>query len=223
MMAESSVPLAFQCFLGLTPHEEMRVFSVINSKAKGLNPSLIDYHQSLFLDIARDSADLYIAKRLNDDPGSVWHNGLKLGGIATQGAKRRMTLRGMRHAVALFLQHALIRDLPIEEQYRVVASLWSAVVQTWPEAWDRPRKHLLTKGIGVQGLSLLAADIVRFATREGESLTQEAFERQLGELRDFDWSNTGPFRGLGGRSGAREVHERLARQLFAPRRVALAR
>src|SRR5262249_49321192 len=85
MMVDSPVPLAFQCFLGLTPHEEMRVFNVINSKAKGLNPSLIDYHESLFLDVARDSADLYIAKRLNDDPRSVWHNGLKLGGAATQG------------------------------------------------------------------------------------------------------------------------------------------
>ena len=75
MMAGSPVPLTFQCFLSLTPHEEMRVFSVINSKAKGLNPSLIDYHQSLLLDVAREAADLYIAKRLNDDPGSVWHDG----------------------------------------------------------------------------------------------------------------------------------------------------
>jgi DGQHR domain-containing protein len=223
MMADSAVPLAFQCFLGLTPHEEMRVFSVINSKAKGLNPSLIDYHQSLLLDVAREAADLYIAKRLNNDPHSVWHDGLKLGGAATQGTKRRMTLRGMRHAVALFLQHALIRDLPIEEQYGVVADLWSAAVCTWPAAWQEPRKHLLTKGIGVQGLSLLAADIVKFAMREGEILTRATFERQFGRLRDFDWSNTGPFRGLGGRSGAREVHELLARQLFAPRRIAVAR
>jgi len=221
MMAESGVPLAFQSFLGLTPHEEMRIFSVINGKAKGLNPSLIDYHQSILLDVARETADLYIAKRLNDDPGSVWHDGLKLGGAATQGTKRRITLRGMRHAVALFLQHALIRDLPIDEQYRVVASLWSAVVRTWPKAWQEPRKHLLTKGIGVQGLSLLAADIAKFATREGEALTQATFEHQLSCLQAFDWSNTGPFQGLGGRSGARRVHERLARQLFAPKRVAL--
>jgi DGQHR domain-containing protein len=219
MMAESSVPLAFQSFLGLTPHEEMRIFSVINGKAKGLNPSLIDYHQSILLDLARETADLYIAKRLNDDPGSVWHDGLKLGGAATQGTKRRITLRGMRHAVALFLQNALIRDLPIDEQYRVVASFWFAAVRIWPKAWREPRKHLLTKGIGVQGLSLLAADIAKFAVHEGETLTETTFEHQLSCLRTFDWSNTGPFQGLGGRSGARRVHERLARQLFAPKRV----
>ncbi len=223
MMSETTVPLAFQCFLGLTAHDEMRVFSVINSKAKGLNPSLIDYHQSVLLDVARDAADLYIAKRLHYDPASVWHKNLKLGGTATQGATRRMTLRGMRHAVQLFLHHALVGDLPVEEQYQVVADFWAAIVRTWPEAWRDPRRHLLTKGIGVQGLSLLGADVVKFALSEGDELTQPTFERHLGRLRNFDWSNTGPFRGLGGRGGAREVHQQLARRLFAPRRVALSR
>lgn len=223
MMSESTVPLAFQCFLGLTPQDEMRVFSVINSKAKGLNPSLIDYHQSVLLDVVRDAADLYIAKRLHYDPASIWHENLKLGGAATQGATRRMTLRGMRHAVQLFLHHALVSDLTIEEQYQVVASLWAAIVHTWPDAWRDPRKHLLTKGIGVQGLSLLGADVVKFAMREGDELTQATFERHLDRLRDFDWSNAGPFRGFGGRGGARQVHQQLARRLFAPRRVTLVR
>jgi DNA sulfur modification protein DndB len=223
MMGESSVPLAFQCFLGLTPAEEMRVFNVINSKVKGLSPSLIDYHQSVLLDVVHEAADLYIAKRLNDDPDSVWHHGLKLGGAATQGAMRRMSLRGMRHSVALFLHHALVSDLPTQELYQVVAAYWSAAVRTWPHAWHQARKHMLTKGIGVQGLSLLAADVVNFALREGDALTEATFELQFGRLKDFDWSNTGPLRGLGGRSGAREVHVRLARQLFPPRRLAVAR
>lgn len=223
MMEESGVPLAFQCFLGLTPQDEMRVFSVINSKAKGLNPSLIDYHQSVLLDVAREAADLYIAKRLHYDPASVWHGNLKLGGAATQGTARRMTLRGMRHAVQIFLHHALVGELAVEEQYAVVAVFWAAVVRTWPRAWNEPRKHLLTKGIGVQGVSILGADIVKLALREGSDLTQTTFERHLAAVRNFDWSNTGPLRGLGGRGGAREVHQHLARRLFAPRRVAAGR
>lgn len=223
MMAESVVPLAFQCFLGLTAQDEMRVFSVINSKAKGLNPSLIDYHHSVLLDVAHDDADLYIAKRLHDDPASVWYSGLKLGGKATQGTKRLMTLRGMRHAVDLFLRHAPIDARPIENQYRMVADFWSAVVRTWPAVWSNPRKHLLTKGIGVQGLSLLAADIVKFATHEGEEITAEMFEAHLAKVRIFDWSNTGQLRGIGGRGGAGEVHQRLVCQMFSARRLALVR
>jgi DNA sulfur modification protein DndB len=223
MMAESVVPLTFQCFLGLTAQDEMRVFSVINSKAKGLNPSLIDYHQSVLLDVARDDADLYIAKRLHDDPASVWSGSLKLGGKATLGTKRRMTLRGMRHAVDLFLRHAPIVDRPIEDQYKIVADFWSAVVRTWPLAWSNPRKHLLTKGVGVQGLSLLASDIAKLAAHEGEEITAEMFEAHLAKVRTFDWSNRGECRGIGGRSGAGEVHQRLARQMFSAPRLALVR
>jgi DGQHR domain-containing protein len=222
-MAESAVPLAFQCFLGLTPLEEMRIFGVINSKAKGLNASLTDYHESRFKDVTREAADLHIATLLNDDPHSVWYRRVNLSGAATQGTNRPVTLRGMRNAVFLFLQHALIRDLPIEAQYQIVAAFWAAVAATWPKAWSDPRKHFLAKGIGVQGLSLLAGDIVKLAMRAEEALSEETFARHLVPLRNLDWANTGPFRGLGGRSGAREVHERLARQVFSPRPVTLAR
>jgi DGQHR domain-containing protein len=222
-MAESAVPLAFQCFLGLTPLEEMRIFSVINSKAKGLNASLTDYHESRLKDVAREAADLHIATLLNDDPRSVWYRRVNLSGAATQGSNRRVTLRGMRNAVLLFLQHALIRDLPIDAQYRIVAAFWAAVAATWPKAWSDPRKHFLAKGIGVQGLSLLGGDIVKLAMRAEEALSQETFTRHLASLCNLDWANTGPLRGLGGRSGAREVHERLARQILSPRPLALAR
>jgi len=220
MMGENPVPLTFQCFLGLSPHQEMQIFSVINSKAKGLNPSLIDYHDTQILEnIAQENPQLFIAKRLNDDPQSVWHGGLKLGGAATQGTHRRITLRGMRHAVTLFLQNALMRDVPVLEQYRMVTAFWSAVANTWPEAWREPRKHLLTKGVGVQGLSLLAGDIVKLAMAAGEILGVSTFERYLWRLSAQNWANAGPFKGLGGRSGAQEVHERLARQLLLARSV----
>jgi DGQHR domain-containing protein len=214
MMAESSVPLTFQCFLGLTPHQEMAIFNVINSKAKGLNPSLIDYHTTLLHEIAEEHPHLFIAKKLHDDPQSVWYKRVKLGGTTTQGAHRRVSLRGMRHAVALFLQGALVRGNPVLEQYRMVAAFWSAVVQVWPEAWNQPRRHLLTKGIGVQGLSLLAGDIVKLAMAADEPLDAATFERYLRRLKAQNWTNTGPFKGLGGRSGAQMVHERLARQLL---------
>jgi DNA sulfur modification protein DndB len=214
MMAESSVPLTFQCFLGLTPHQEMAIFNVINSKAKGLNPSLVDYHTTLLHDIAEEHPHLFIAKKLHDDPQSVWHKRVKLGGTTTQGAHRRVSLRGMRHAVTLFLQSALVRGTPVLEQYRMVSAVWTAVVQVWPEAWNQPRRHLLTKGIGVQGLSLLAGDIVKLAMAADEPLDAATFERYLRRLKTQNWTNSGPFRGLGGRSGAQMVHERLARQLL---------
>jgi DNA sulfur modification protein DndB len=50
------------CFLGLTEREEMEVFNVINSKAKGLSTSLLDFHDAtLAADLASDRPELFIA------------------------------------------------------------------------------------------------------------------------------------------------------------------
>ena len=45
-LCDLSIPLPFMCFIGLSEREEMEVFSVINSKAKGLSTSLLDYHEA---------------------------------------------------------------------------------------------------------------------------------------------------------------------------------
>ena len=39
-LSDLPIMLPFMCFIGLTEREEMEVFNVINSKAKGLSTSL---------------------------------------------------------------------------------------------------------------------------------------------------------------------------------------
>src|SRR5262249_19071761 len=141
MMQDSAIPLTFHCLLGLTPLQEMRIFNVINSKAKGLSPSLLDYHDTQILqDLAASRPHLFIAKKLHDDAKSVWFGRLKLGGSTTQGAHRRVSLRGMQNAVDLFLSRSVVRDRPILEQYEIVSAFWEAVAMTWPRVWNRPRE-----------------------------------------------------------------------------------
>src|SRR5882672_4277687 len=71
-MGDSPIELSFQCYLGLSPDEEMAIFNVINGKAKGLNSSLLDYHKTkLTPGLETIHLDLYIAKSLHDDPESV--------------------------------------------------------------------------------------------------------------------------------------------------------
>ena len=63
------VELPFMCFIGLTEREEMEVFSVINSKARGLNTSLLDFHDAqLSTDLATDRPELFIALYLKNEP-----------------------------------------------------------------------------------------------------------------------------------------------------------
>jgi DNA sulfur modification protein DndB len=57
-LSDVDVSLPFMTFLGLDEREEMEIFSVINSKARGLSNSLLDYHEaSLAGDLAGHAAN----------------------------------------------------------------------------------------------------------------------------------------------------------------------
>jgi len=214
MMSDCAVPLTFQCFLGLSTHEEMAIFNIINGKAKGLSPSLLDYHSTKLLpDLESIRLELFIAKRLNDDPASVWHGKVKLGGASTQGSKRRTSLRGLQTATKAFLQRRPFERAPgldAWQRYEVVRDFWSAVVAVWPKPWATPRRYLLTKGVGVTAVSLLGADVISSALANSRALTEGTFLEYLSPLSDIDWSTKGPFQAYGGRAGATEVHKHLA-------------
>src|ERR1035441_9307490 len=81
-----TLELPFMCFLGLTEREEMEVFNVINSKAKGLSTSLLDFHDATLAgDLASERPELFVALHLNNDSQSPWYRQLNLGGKATSG------------------------------------------------------------------------------------------------------------------------------------------
>src|SRR5262249_38705717 len=88
-LADLNIELPFMCFIGLTEREEMEVFNVINSKAKGLNSSLLDFHDSqLSSDLSGDRPELYIGLYLRNEPDSPWFQQLDLGGHSSSGMSR---------------------------------------------------------------------------------------------------------------------------------------
>lgn len=100
----------------------------------------------------------------------------------------------------------------MEETYIVIKSFWQAVVGLLQPQWANARKHFLTKGIGVYALMDLAADLCSEASRRGIGCDEQYFTSVLSDfIRDFDWSRTGPLKGLGGEIGAEQAHALLLR------------
>lgn len=218
-MRGSDVPLTFQCYLGLTPAQEMSIFNIINSKAKGLSPSLLDYHSTkLVPNLDAVEPALYIAKKLHEDRGSVFFGRVKLGGAGNQGTTRRVTLRGLKSGIEILLRRSPLgrADIPIDKKYAIVRAYWEAVSHTWPSAWKAARAHLLTKGVGITALSQLAVDALTSVLTHEQTPTVTTFTEFLAPLANVDWTNSGTFRGFGGRTGAGQVHGILQAQLFNP-------
>ena len=220
-LAGLPVELPFMCFVGLSPREEMEVFNVINSKARGLSASLLDFHDAqLAGDVAVDRPELYISLCLRNDRASPWFGQLDLGGEPTSGLARRASLRTMQKAVKVFLARTrAMRDHPPDAVALLVLEYWWAVSHTFPEAWAKPRKHLLTKGIGVYAMMEVAADLYlepAVATVRDRRYFASAL---AGLAQTFDWTGEGPLRGLGGEAGVKaavalirhELHDRRPR------------
>ncbi len=209
-LADLDVPLAFMSFIGLSLREEMQIFNVINGKAKGLNPSLLDYHEvRLAENLEKERPELLIAFLLNGEERSPWFKKLDLGGNPTVGMKRKASLRTMQEAVKRFLRATkILRDQNPNVACKVLIDFWQAVVMVLESQWNDPRHHFLSKGIGVYSLTSLAGDLYREATTQKTEPDLHFFVGELSKFaKDFDWSSDGPLKGLGGVSGADQAHD----------------
>ena len=200
------IPLPFMCYVGLSEREEMEVFNIINSKAKGLSTSLLDFHDaSLASDLASERPELFIALHLNNHSESPWYRQLDLGGTSTSGLQRRASLRTMQKAVKKFLHRTkILGSRSPELAAQVVLDFWAAVAVVLREAWDNPRTHLVNKGVGVYALMGIAGDL--YLESAGQSCDKRYFVNRLSEfVTEIDWSTTGPLKGFGGESGVKSA------------------
>jgi DGQHR domain-containing protein len=206
-LADLDVELPFMCFVALGEREEMEIFGVINGKAKGLSASLLDFHDAqLCADLGAERPELLIALFLKNEPTSPWHHRLDLGGNPVSGLERRASLRTVQKAAKGFLNRTRqSRPMSAEDAARTVHAFWIAVAAVLPEAFARSRSFLVTKGIGVYALMELAADIVNEHPAQKRP-DINAFTAALGDFASaFDWSSSGPLKGLGGEGGVQQA------------------
>jgi len=218
-LSDLDLVLPFMCYLGLSVREETEIFNIINSKAKGLSSSLLDFHDAtLTQDLAGERPELFIALYLNNNTDSPWFRQLDLGGAPTSGLMRRASLRTMQKAIKRFLKQTnILHQHSPASAAQIVLDFWSAVAILLRESWDNPRRSLVTKGVGVYSLMGIAGDLY------SESITPQVNKRyfvtKLAEfLNDADWTTSGPFKGFGGQSGVKRALE-LLRSMREKRRL----
>ncbi len=217
-LAEDDIPLAFMSFIRLTVEEERLVFTTINSKAKGLSGSLIDTNlASMANSLADEDPRLFIAMALANSKESPWFNLLKKGGKSSLGLKKPVSLRMMKNAAERFLRELGPRkSFSINDAAIAAMHFWHAVAFVYPEAWRDPRRHYVTKGVGVYSLMSVAGLLTREAVERKHEITQAYFINELSDsLQDFDWSNTGTLETFNGEKGADQAFELMRAQIKA--------
>jgi DNA sulfur modification protein DndB len=206
-LKDVDVPLAFMSYIGLSLRDEMALFTIINSKAKGLSSSLTDFHESnLIGNLASEAPHLFLARKMNEDPDSPWFKLIRYGGETTSGLKRRTSFRMMQRAIRQFLKSTkqnISQDIQIN--YEIINNYWKAVRNVFPDQWSDHRHNLITKGVGLYALSKLLSDVV--INNHSANFSVQYFEDLLLLLRSkIDWSSAGTFASAGGQKGASEAH-----------------
>lgn len=208
-LGQDLFPVPFMLFEELPSEEEQNLFVAINREQKRVSMSHV-----LYVRETSSEGDEYtsIALRLNEDDRSPWHR--KINVIGATGTGLGVNLQTLQESLKDYLfNHPKTRNLPEESKYSIALAFWSAVADAWPNAWENPRKNLLTKAVGLFGMSksgsYLVAECLTGSDDPDEVIDVPKLRNALGRARPVNWASTGPFAGLGGRGGADHVAREL--------------
>jgi len=201
-----NVSLPFVIYTGLTKEEEIRIFTDINDKHKGLTKSLVDSHRHTLSKSPQEEAPhLAVSVQLNKDTDSPWFQAVNTGGISTEGtpgSKRKITLRTFQEANRVLISGPRCQFAEYNVKYDSTKNFWQAVATIFADAWTNNRKSLITKGVGIAALAEVGKWIIEDCLAK-EDTSVAAISEHLKKIEGFDWgSKTSPLSLVGGQKGA---------------------
>jgi DGQHR domain-containing protein len=188
---------------------ELVLFRDINANQQGMNTSHLD---NILLRVSTDlkhrDPSLYIAERLMNDKDSPFYRRVFQGGVKPPGYL--VPLRTLKRSVEYLKSKSKKLDLfkDVDTQAVVIKNYWRATKLWLPEAWKRPRNYIALRATGFWALAFVGSEVVDRAVSSGKIEPKD----MLATLRSgaiWDWSNSGDFRGYGGRDGAVQISTRV--------------
>lgn len=194
------LPVVFM--FNLYPEEKAYVFSIINSKQTRVNMSLIYDLFALSTKRSPYKTCHEIARALNKEENSPFHNRLKMLGKKEEGQDLASLSQGtfIKYLVELISkkpdedtrklkreekliiseneQKCVLREYFIEGQdtviYKIILNLFSAVQNTFKEEWSQPDTYILSKAIGFGSIIKAFPEIYKKGVAE-QDLSEEFF------------------------------------------------
>ena len=85
-----------------------------------------------------------------------------------------MTLQGLREGLELLLSNGRVKQLDEDQKYVIAGRFWEVVAEHRPGVWEAPKKHLLTKAVGLFGVSKSGAYLVADCLTGSESRSESS-------------------------------------------------
>jgi DGQHR domain-containing protein len=204
---------SFCVLVGLDLEDEINLFRDINNNQRRMNTSHLDTIITRLTPEERliaENPELYIARRLGDDPESPLNARVYAGGKQAPGF--HIPLRTLHTGIKYLKQRSTKIDQleDIDAEYLFIRNYWSALRKWVPGAWEEPKKYLLLRGAGLWGACVLGGMVIDRCLEKGHYSVQDIL-RILKSGSDWDWSRSGNFKGYSGRGGAVEIANMISR------------
>ncbi|WP_289142737.1 DGQHR domain-containing protein [uncultured Brevibacillus sp.] len=202
----SDINVPFLAFHSLDEDEEIRLFDTINTKAKGIGPSLSKF-------LRRDSDDIsWIATELISRKESPFYSIGSIIGKRTKG--RHITLQNLYRTLHFLTADHLISNLSKEEKLAIAMSYYDTIRQKFSDEWNDYKSYRLTHIVCLDALSIAGNQVLPKYIAEGKKYLDLAAIQRIVNRLSLDWSAEGPLKYLKGLSGSRALATNLKDQML---------
>lgn len=193
---DSMLNVPFLAFHYLDEDEEIKLFDVINTKAKGIGTSLSRY-------LNRNNDEIsWVATNLILKPESPFFSKGTLIGKRTR--EKNITLQNLYNIVKYLTYKSELENLSKEKKLNLTLFYFNLIKELFPEEWDDNKSYRLTHITCLNGLAIAGNKIINdnYLSKSQQPDSPKIVSLLL-NLKDIDWSANGDLKYLKGLPGAK--------------------
>ncbi|NHM32075.1 DGQHR domain-containing protein [Neobacillus terrae] len=193
---DATLNIPFLVFHYLDEDEEIKLFDIINTKAKGIGTSLSRY-------LNRDNDDIsWIATNLILRPESPFYSKGTL--IGKRNKDKHITLQNLYNLVSLLIKKSDLADLSKEKILSITLFYFNAVREILSSEWEDVKSYRLTHILSLNALAIVGNEIInKNFLHKSQQPDSSAILAKLQKLNQIDWSSNGDLKYLKGASGSK--------------------
>ena len=193
---DSTLNVPFLAFHYLDDDEEIKLFDVINTKAKGIGTSLSRY-------LNRDNDDIsWVATNLILRPESPFFSKGTLTGKRSK--EKNITLQNLYNIVKLLTKKSVLEKLSKEKKLNLCLFYFNTIKELFPEQWDDNKLYRMTHITCLNALAIVGNKVIN---ENYLAKSQQPDSVKIGQilvnLKEIDWLSTGDLKYLKGAAGSK--------------------
>lgn len=193
---DSTLSVPFLAFHYLDEDDEIKLFDVINTKAKGIGTSLSRY-------LNRNNDDLsWVATNLILKPESPFFSKGTLIGKRTK--EKHITLQNLYQIVNLLTKKSDLAKLPKEKILNISMFYFNLIKELLPDEWDDYKNYRLTHITCLNALAIVGNELINENYLEKSQQPDSVkIASKLLNLDEIDWSASGDLKFVKGIAGTK--------------------